>query len=106
MQGDRAVAPVFRPLRFSRMRLTAHLCTHSSNHSRCCGRVDQHEVVRSGQGGSTGARAVQERFTGGSRVVHGRFRFVTGALAAVKRPKAAKAAVERPFRDTKQAAAT
>ena len=106
MQGHRAAAAVFGPSRFGRMRLTAHLCTHSSNHSHCCGRVDQQEVVRSGRGGGTGARAVHERLTAGLRPVYGRSRFVTGALAAVKRRKAAKAAVERPFRDTKRAAAT
>ena len=48
----------------------------------------------------------QRRSTGGSRAVYGRSGFVTGALAAVKRAKAAKGAVERPFRDTKRAAAT
>ena len=48
----------------------------------------------------------QERFTGGPRPVYGCSGFVTGALAAVKRAKAAKGAVERPFRDTKRAAAT
>ena len=106
LQGDRAVAPVFRPLRFSRMRLTAHLCTHSSNHSHRCGRVDQQEVVRSGRGGGTGARAVHGRLTAGLRPVYGRSRFVTGALAAVKRPQAAKGGLERPLWDTKGAAAT
>ena len=50
--------------------------------------------------------AGQRRFAGGSRAVYGRSGFVTGALAAVKRPKEAKGAVERPFRDTKRAAAT
>ena len=50
--------------------------------------------------------AEQERFTGASRPVYGCSGFVTGALAAVKRSQAAKAAVERPFRDTKRAAAT
>ena len=50
--------------------------------------------------------AGQKRFTGGSRGVYERSGFVTGALAAVKRAKAAKGAVERPFRDTKRAAAT
>ena len=50
--------------------------------------------------------AEQERCTGGSRAVYGRSRFVTGALAAVKRPQAAKGGLERPFLDTKRAAAT
>ena len=48
----------------------------------------------------------QERCTGGSRAVHGRSGFVTGALAAVKRPQAAKGGLERPLWDTKRAAAT
>ena len=69
LQGHRAAAAVFGAYRFGRMRLTAHLCTHASNHFHCCGRVDQQEVVRSGRGGSTGARAVHGRFTGGSRAV-------------------------------------
>ena len=62
--------------------------------------------MRSGGGGSTGARTVHGRSTAGSPAVYGRSGFVTGALAAVKRAKAAKGAVERPFRDTKRAAAT
>ena len=57
--------------------------------------------------GPVGAEAPeQRRCTGGSRPVYGCSGFVTGALAAVKRVKAAKGAVERPFRDTKRAAAT
>ena len=50
--------------------------------------------------------AEQQRFAAGSRPVHGCFRFVTGALAAVKRPQAAKGGLERPLWDTKRAAAT
>ena len=52
-----------------------------------------------------GARE-QERCTGGSRAVYGRSGFVTGALAAAKRPQAAKGGLERPLWDTKRAAAT
>ena len=48
----------------------------------------------------------QERSTAGSRPVYGCSGFVTGALAAVKGAKAARGDVERPFRDTKRAAAT
>ena len=88
------------------MRLTAHLCTHSHNYSQYCGQADPQQVVKSGEGGSTGAAAVHGCFKREARPVYGCFRFVTGALAAVKGMKAAKAAVERPFRDTKRAAAT
>ena len=48
----------------------------------------------------------QERCTGGSRAVYGCSELVTGALAAVKRAKAAKGGLERPLCDTKRAAAT
>ena len=51
-----------------------------------------------------GARE-QERCAGGSRAVYGRSGFVTGALAAAKRPQAAKGGLERPLWDTKRAAA-
>ena len=88
------------------MRLTAHLCTHSHNYSQYCGQADPQQVVKSGEGGSTGAGAVHGWFTGGSWPVYGCFRFVTGALAAVKRPQAAKAGLERPLWDKKRAAAT
>ena len=106
LQGNRAAAPASRPCRLGRMRLTVHLCTHPLNSSYCCGLADQQEVVKSGQGGSTGARAVQGGSTAGSRPVYGRSRFVTGALAAVKRPQAARGGLERPLWDRKRAAAT
>ena len=88
------------------MRLAAHLCIRSQNYCQCCGRADPQGVEQSGQGRSTGAGAVQGGSTAGSRPVYERFRFVTGALAAVKRLQAAKAGLERPLWDTKRAAAT
>ena len=88
------------------MRLTAYLCTDSHTYSQYCGRAGPQEVVKSGRGGSSGARAVQGGSTGASLPVYGRSRFVTGALAAVKRPQTAKGGLERPLWDTKRAAAT
>ena len=79
-----------------------HPFTNPQLHSHCCGRAEQEEVVRSGGGGSSAARAVHGLFTG----VYGRCGFVTGALAAVKRPQAAKGGPERALWDTKRAAVT
>ena len=64
-------------------------------------RLELNEVV-SVEAGAPG----QERCTVGSRPVYKCYEFVTGALAAVKRPQAAKGGLERPLRDTKRAAAT
>ena len=83
-----------------------HPFTNPQLHSHCWGRAEQEEVVRFGGGGSTGARTVHGRSTAGSRAVYGRSGFVTGALAAVKRPQAAKGGLERPLWDRKRAAAT